>query len=83
MINPTEKDIGRSVIYRRDGDEGVITSFNDHMVFVRYGGAQGSMATRREDLNWSNGFKVVADTCRSPVLFSKATPMHDDEEERI
>lgn len=82
MINPTENDIGRSVIYRGDGDEGVITSFNAHLVFVRYGGSQRSMGTFRQDLDWSHGFKVVADSCKSPVLTSKATPMHDDEGER-
>lgn len=58
MIEPTQTDIGRSVIYRDFGgrgkiEEGVITSFNDHYVFVRYCG-ETSAATSREDLEWSH-----------------------------
>lgn len=56
-INPTEADIGRKVIYRTapmfEPEEGVITSFNDHYVFVRYGARQGSQATDRADLDWT------------------------------
>ena len=58
MIKPTDSDIGRKVIYtgnRYPGgaiEEGVITSFNDHSVFVRYG-AQCSQATARSDLEWA------------------------------
>lgn len=59
MINPTSADVGRKVVYRERGDfpghkveEGVITSFNDHCVFVRYGSGCTSAATRREDLEW-------------------------------
>lgn len=57
MINPAEADIGRKVIYRDLGgrgtiEEGVITSFNAHYVFVRYGG-ETSAATCRGDLEWS------------------------------
>lgn len=58
MINPTADDIGRKVVYQdRNGykiEEGVITSFNDHCIFVRYGAQSTSAGTRREDLNWSN-----------------------------
>jgi hypothetical protein len=40
MINPTEKDIGRAVVYTGNfngpPEEGVITSFNDSYVFVRF-----------------------------------------------
>lgn len=58
MINPTEKDIGRKVIYQGghpdDREEGVITSFNDHCVFVRYRGTT-SQATGRDHLEWING----------------------------
>ncbi len=40
MIEPTEADIGRRVYYEPDNngpiDHGVITSFNEHFVFVRY-----------------------------------------------
>lgn len=58
MINPTENDIGREVIYtgnRYPGgkpEEGVITRFNDLSVFVRYRGKQCSVATSRQDLIW-------------------------------
>ena len=65
MINPTEKDIGRSVTYQRSwidshgqryfiDIDGIITSFNDYCVFVRYGEDQHSKGTRREDLEWGS-----------------------------
>jgi hypothetical protein len=59
MIEPTDEDIGRAVVYtghRYPGgklEEGVITSFNDHSVFVRYGADKGSKATSRADLEWA------------------------------
>jgi hypothetical protein len=53
---PKPADIGRKVIYRDPGgwkvEEGVIASFNDACVFVRYGADTGSNGTRREDLEW-------------------------------
>jgi hypothetical protein len=58
MIEPTEDDIGRGVIYRPlhnpiDGAEtGVISSFNDKYVFVRYGSNRVGTATYREHLDW-------------------------------
>lgn len=58
MIEPTKEDIGRKVIYTgnryRGGkpEEGVITSFNDWGVFVRYGSNNNSQSTSREDLEW-------------------------------
>lgn len=54
MINPIEKDIGRKVIYKayKQIEEGVITSFNDVCVFVRYGSDIHSKATDRQDLTW-------------------------------
>jgi hypothetical protein len=58
MIEPTDEDIGRAVVYtgnRYPGgklEEGVITSFNDHRVFVRYGADKHSKATSRPDLEW-------------------------------
>lgn len=59
MINPTEADLGRAVVYREYGDfpgrkieTGIITSFNDQYVFVRYGRSQASQATSREDLEF-------------------------------
>ena len=57
MIEPTEKDIGRKVIYTGNAwcnefEEGVITSFNEAVVFVRYGAKFHSEATNRSDLEW-------------------------------
>lgn len=63
MLTPdvTKSDIGRTVIYRepidhpgRKVERGVISSFNDSYVFVRYRGIT-SAATRREDLEWAPG----------------------------
>ncbi len=58
MIEPTKVDIGRKVNYQAGHpgapvEQGIITSFNDHCVFVRYG-REGttSQGTSREDLNW-------------------------------
>ena len=66
MIEPTQEDIGRHVIYvpghanddlgHPDCEEGAITSFNDHCVFVCYGRAGTTSAgTDRRDLYWSHG----------------------------
>ena len=62
MIEPTEYDIGRGVIYvpghakddlnHPDCERGRITSFNDHSVFVRYGLGSTSAGTSRQDLHW-------------------------------
>jgi hypothetical protein len=56
VIDPTPDDIGRAVIYRdRSGtvvEEGVITSFNVHFVFARYGTDKHSKGALREDLEW-------------------------------
>jgi len=58
VLNPTEADIGREVVYtgnRYPGgrlEYGVITSFNDSCVFVRYDGKRHTQATSREDLEW-------------------------------
>lgn len=56
MIDPTERDIGRKVIYTGNYggslEEGVITSFNNSYVFVRYGTKYTSEATSRSDLEW-------------------------------
>lgn len=65
MINPEKNDIGRGVVYTpRFGpkEDGVITSFNDAYVFVRYKDqhptAHGK-ATKREDLEWNVRFYEV------------------------
>lgn len=60
MIDPTIKDIGRSVIYHAHHpgarrEPGVITSFNAHYVFVRFGVLnRAGYACRREDLEWEH-----------------------------
>lgn len=56
MIEPTEKDIGRKVIYRGGAgeiEEGVITSFKNGIIFVRYGKSVGSQATTPTDLEYA------------------------------
>lgn len=61
MIDPKQTDIGRGVIYQGghpdDREYGVITSFNDHVVWVRYGKSRTSQATSREDLTWEFNWK--------------------------
>lgn len=58
MIEPTQEDVGRGVIYTGNrypggkSESGVITSFNDHTVFVRYGADRHSKGTSRTDLEW-------------------------------
>lgn len=56
MIAPTGHDIGRGVLYvPHPGvcEDGVITSFNERFVFVRYGADTGSKATHRSNLEWA------------------------------
>lgn len=79
MIDPTKDDIGRKVVYRDLGgrgkiEEGVITSFNDHYVFVRYGGNTTSAATNRNDLEWSH---------RTPDQTSVSTTIKGGKVQRI
>lgn len=54
-INEAHDRIGQLVVYRPHpggrAEQGVITSVNDHYVFVRYGSNQGSQATSPEDLS--------------------------------
>lgn len=53
MIHPIPDDIGRMVVYTppyANREQGIITSFNDHYVFVRYGNSLQGIATRRQDL---------------------------------
>jgi len=61
MINPTEKDIGRGVIYQASypnapREDGVIVRVTEHSVFVRYKGQHpgaSGQGTNREDLEWA------------------------------
>lgn len=58
MIDPVTNDIGRLVIYTGNKypggelEQGTITSFNEHVVFVRYRNDNISKATSRTDLEW-------------------------------
>ena len=64
MVEPTEADIGRNVIYvpghakgdlgHKDCETGTITSFNQWAVFVRYGMGITSAATNRAELYWAH-----------------------------
>ena len=63
MITPKNDDIGRSVIYREQGDfpgrkieRGVLTSFNVERgtAFVRYGTSVSSALTSLGDLEWEH-----------------------------
>lgn len=57
-ITPTPADVGRPVIYtgnRYPGgvpERGVIHSFNERTVFVRYDGKLHSQGTNPADLEW-------------------------------
>lgn len=55
MITPSNEDIGRKVVYNGHGgrEEGVITSFNEEYIFVRYGEIGHGQATRPEDLEFA------------------------------
>lgn len=66
MINPTEKDIGRNVVYqsshwsnREIKKEGIITNFNETMVFVKYEPNTQPKATLRSDLTWLRETKII------------------------
>jgi hypothetical protein len=60
VIEPTDADIGRTVLYTGNRfvggkvERGVITGFNHWTVFVRYGSDAHAKATSREDLEWEN-----------------------------
>jgi hypothetical protein len=59
MIEPTMKDVGRQVVYKqawmqpKDYEHGIVTGFNEHFVFVRYGSETQAKSTKREDLTWA------------------------------
>jgi hypothetical protein len=63
MIEPTEADIGRAVLYTGNRfvggkvERGEIRGFNHWTVFVRYGADAVAKATSREDLEWENMLK--------------------------
>ncbi|MGE0240199.1 MAG: hypothetical protein AB7F09_23760 [Parvibaculaceae bacterium] len=59
MIEPAQEDIGREVLYTgsrgrgRAAKIGIITSFDLHCVYVRYGQHTTSEGNRRQDLEWT------------------------------
>lgn len=59
MIEPTDQDVGRGVVYTGNfggpNEDGTITSFNDHGVFVQYKQGCTSQCTNRSDLEWLSG----------------------------
>jgi hypothetical protein len=55
ITNLTDTDVGRGVVYIPRTDQpgdGVITSWNDTFIFVRYRGSEQPQATRPVDLEW-------------------------------
>jgi hypothetical protein len=60
MIEPTEADIGRGVVYTGNRyvggklERGKVEGFNHWTVFVRYGTDTAAKATSREDLEWDD-----------------------------
>jgi hypothetical protein len=55
-LDEAAANIGRNVVYRPLGEEGVITSVNNSYVFVRYrGDLVASKATCADDLFLSDG----------------------------
>lgn len=64
MIHPIDADIGREVLFRNVGqgriETGVITSFSDLWVFVRYGAGDTAAATAHEDLEWAPAGDIIA-----------------------
>ncbi len=58
MIEPVDKDIGREVVFigthwrESTARIGIITGFDLHCVYVRYGRHTTSEGNRRQDLEW-------------------------------
>lgn len=61
MINPVANDLYRSVTHHRGANrQGLIISFNDRSVYVRFNGDSIEVASRREDLEWTHPDKLEA-----------------------
>ena len=80
MINPTEKDIGRRVVYRGHGGEveaGTITSIrHPDKTFVNYGRGSTSALTKNEQLDWACPINEVLQpgTSRSDFNYRRGPP---------
>lgn len=65
MIEPTSADIGRKVVYTSfhpdDREVGEISSFNEHLVFVRYDGKANAEGTHRGNLEWFRATEMASD----------------------
>ena len=56
LVDLKNSDVGRNVIYTAhhgEREEGVISSWNDHYVFVRYGRGSTAAATDPDQLEFS------------------------------
>jgi hypothetical protein len=56
----TEKDKGREVVFdsqERKREFGIISSWNERFIFVKYAGSQYGKATRPENLRFSIEYK--------------------------
>jgi hypothetical protein len=56
ILKLTEKDKGREVVFDFNGTKrefGIISSWNERFVFVKYNGIQQSQATMPKDLRFS------------------------------
>jgi hypothetical protein len=67
----TERDKGREVVYGYRDPEmefGIISSWNERFIFVKYNGNQQSQATKPEDLRFSMNWDVndECEECRKP-----------------
>jgi hypothetical protein len=80
MIEPTEHDIGRPVIYREAGrhagrkvETGILTSFTKRYAFVLYDGCT-SLATEFRDLEWQGPpVKAIVPTLAAEYAEIEAT----------
>jgi hypothetical protein len=60
----TEEDKGREVVFDSSGvkrEFGIISSWNNRFIFVKYNGSQQSQATMPEDLRFSIGAEKTND----------------------
>jgi hypothetical protein len=74
MIDPTEADIGRRVLYRnfeKDIGEGVVTSFNNRCVFVLYSNANAPKQTDPCRLEMDTHAPKPTDRCRLEWVAAK------------
>jgi hypothetical protein len=69
QLTPT--DIGRTVVYKKNTScrqEGVITSWKNKMIFVRYGSDKHSKATYSQDLSWGVEINNKQKSKSSPIM---------------